>query len=69
MAGVLIELLLIAGIDYTSWGHRLFGTATIGWTPWAVALPFAVALLVLDSVWKGYRGRANRTIASHFTVL
>jgi magnesium-transporting ATPase (P-type) len=36
MAGVLIELLLIAGIDYTAWGHRVFGTATIGWRPWAV---------------------------------
>ncbi len=60
MAGVLIELLLIAGIDYTAWGHRLFGTATIGWMPWAVALPFALALLVFDSLWKGYRGRANR---------
>jgi sodium/potassium-transporting ATPase subunit alpha len=64
MAGVLIELLLIAGIDYTSLGHRVFGTATIGWTPWAVALPFAAALLVLDGLWKRHRGRAKQRISA-----
>ena len=64
MAGVLIELVLIAGIDYTSWGHSVFGTATIGWTPWAVALPFAAVLLVLDALWKRHRGRANRCISA-----
>ena len=64
VAGVLIELLLIAGIDYTPWGHRVFGTAAIGWTPWAVALPFAAALLVLDGLWKRHRGRANRCISA-----
>jgi calcium-translocating P-type ATPase len=53
--GVVIELLLIAAIDYTPWGHRVFGTANIGWTTWAVAFPFAVMLLVLDALWK--RGR------------
>jgi calcium-translocating P-type ATPase len=56
IAGVLIELLLIAGIDYTPWGQRIFGTAAIGWTPWIVALPFAAALLVLDALWKRRRG-------------
>jgi magnesium-transporting ATPase (P-type) len=56
IAGVLIELLLIASIDYTPWGHRVFGTANIGWTPWAVALPFAPALLVIDGLWKRHRG-------------
>ena len=60
MAGVLIELVLIAGIDYTSLGHRVFGTASIGWTPWAVALPFAAALLVLDGLWKRQYARATR---------
>ena len=57
VAGVLVELLLIVGIDYTTWGHRIFGTAAIGWTGWAVALPFAAALLVLDGLWKRHRGQ------------
>ena len=55
-SGVVIELLLIAAIDYTPWGHRVFGTAAIGWTTWAAAVPFAVALLVLDRAWKRRRG-------------
>jgi calcium-translocating P-type ATPase len=60
VAGVVIELLLIAGIDYTAWGHRIFGTSAIGWTPWVVALPFAAALLALDGVWK--RQRATKPL-------
>jgi calcium-translocating P-type ATPase len=55
IVGVLIELLLIAGIDYTPWGHRVFGTANIRWTSWAVAIPFAVTLLMLDALWKRCR--------------
>jgi hypothetical protein len=61
VAGVLIELLVIAGIDYTPWGHRIFGTAPIGWTPWLVALPFAMALLALDGLWKNHRRRIHRS--------
>ena len=30
LCGVGIGLLLITGIDYTTWGHRVFGTAAIG---------------------------------------
>src|SRR5581483_1520183 len=62
-AGIVIELALIAGIDYTPWGQRIFGTAAIGWAPWAVALPFAAALLVLDGVWKRHRDRTNQRIS------
>jgi sodium/potassium-transporting ATPase subunit alpha len=50
--GVIVELLLIAAVVYTGWGHRVFGTAAIGWTTWALAVPFAVVLLVLDALWK-----------------
>jgi len=53
--GVIVELLLIAAIDYTPWGHRVFGTAAIGWATWAAAVPFAVALLMLDALWKRRR--------------
>jgi sodium/potassium-transporting ATPase subunit alpha len=63
-AGVVIELVLIACIDYTPWGHQIFGTAAIGWGPWVAALPFAAALLVLDALWKRHRGRANQRISS-----
>jgi sodium/potassium-transporting ATPase subunit alpha len=63
-AGVVIELVLIACIDYTPWGHRIFGTAAIGWAPWVVALPFAAVLLVLDGLWKRHRGRANQRISA-----
>jgi sodium/potassium-transporting ATPase subunit alpha len=64
MAGVVIELVLIAGIDYTPWGHRVFGTAAIGWVPWVVALLFAAVLLVVDRLWKRLRSRPNQPIAA-----
>ena len=39
--GIAIELLLILGIDYTSWGNVLFGTAPIPARVWLFAVPFA----------------------------
>lgn len=60
----MIELVLIAGIDFTPWGYRIFGTAAIGWAPCVVALPFAVVLLVLDGLWKRHRGRAKQRISA-----
>jgi hypothetical protein len=56
--------MLIAGIDYTPCGHRIFGTAAIGWAPWVVALPFATALLVLDGLWKRNRGHATQRVSA-----
>lgn len=50
--GIGVELALIAAIVYTPLGHRLFGTAAIGWTVWAVAVPFGFALIALDRLWK-----------------
>ena len=50
--GVAVELALIAAIVYTPLGHRLFGTAAIDWTVWAVAAPFGFALIALDRIWK-----------------
>jgi len=52
LGGVVFEALLIAAIDYTATGQRLFGTAAIGWRSWAAALPFGLALLGLDRLWK-----------------
>jgi magnesium-transporting ATPase (P-type) len=64
--GVLIELLLIGGIVYTPWGHHVFGTANIRWTTWAVALPFAAALLILDALWKRYRYGVPAAVRADF---
>jgi sodium/potassium-transporting ATPase subunit alpha len=51
-AGILMELVLILLIDYTSVGNRLFGTSPIGLSAWLVVLPFAMAMLVLEEVRK-----------------
>jgi sodium/potassium-transporting ATPase subunit alpha len=55
LGGVVIELLLAVSFVYTPWGQRVFGTAPIGWTVWAIALPFAITLLMLDALWKRRR--------------
>jgi sodium/potassium-transporting ATPase subunit alpha len=61
---VMIELLLVVGFVYTPWGHRVFGTAPVGWTVWAVALPFAAALLVFDAFWKHRASSVQAAVAA-----
>ena len=51
-AGIVTEIVLILLIDYTSVGHALFGTAPIGWRVWAIMLPFAGGLLMLEEARK-----------------
>ena len=51
-AGIAAEVILILLIDYTEAGHRLFGTAPIGWSAWLIVLPFATAMLVLEEARK-----------------
>ena len=41
-------LILIALIVYTPWGNAVFGTAPLAAEVWLFALPFAVAMLVLE---------------------
>jgi hypothetical protein len=56
--GIAIELLLILGIDYTTWGNGLFGTAPIPARVWLFTVPFALGMLVLEEVRKRLvRGR------------
>ena len=50
--GVLLEIVLILLIDYTSWGNVLFGTAPIGGHVWLFIAPFGVGLLVLEELRK-----------------
>jgi calcium-translocating P-type ATPase len=51
-AGIAAEILIILLIDYTPAGHLLFGTASIGWSAWLIAGPFAIAMLIIDEVRK-----------------
>jgi sodium/potassium-transporting ATPase subunit alpha len=50
--GVLLEIVLILLIDYTSWGNVLLGTAPIGWQVWLFVAPFGIALLALEELRK-----------------
>ena len=51
-AGIAAEIAIILLIDYTAVGNALFGTAPIGWTAWLFAVPFGIAMLMLDEARK-----------------
>jgi hypothetical protein len=55
--GLAVEFAMILGIAYTPWGNRLFGSAPIGWEVWLYALPFALAMLVLEEARKALQRR------------
>jgi sodium/potassium-transporting ATPase subunit alpha len=55
--GVLLEIVLILLIDYTSWGNLLLGTAPIGGAVWLFVAPFGVGLLMLEELRKHLVGR------------
>jgi calcium-translocating P-type ATPase len=50
--GVLLEIALVALIDYTSLGNLLFGTAPIGMAPWLFAIPLAGGMLIAEELRK-----------------
>ena len=50
--GIVVELVLILLIDYTHWGNAMFGTAPIPVAVWALVLPFAAAMLLLEDARK-----------------
>ena len=50
--GVLIEIALVALIDYTRLGNSLFVTAPIGNSVWRFLLPFAAAMLIAEELRK-----------------
>jgi calcium-translocating P-type ATPase len=52
LAGIATEILLIALIDYTPWGHALFGTAPIPLDVWVSMIPFAFGMLALEELRK-----------------
>jgi hypothetical protein len=51
---VLTEVGLILFIVYTAWGNRLFGTAPIAGEVWLFVLPFALGMLLLEELRKGF---------------
>ncbi|HZX32748.1 MAG TPA: cation-transporting P-type ATPase [Rhodocyclaceae bacterium] len=59
--GLAVEMLLLAGIVYTPWGHALFGTAPVAGRVWLYILPFALAMFALEEGRKGLVGRWRRT--------
>ena len=48
------QMVIILLIDYTTAGHRLFGTAPISWSAWLIVLPFAIAMLTLEEARKAF---------------
>lgn len=54
--GVLLEILLILVFAYTSWGNELLGTSPVSWQVWALLIPFALALVLLEE----YRKHRSR---------
>ncbi len=52
LSGIALEILLIALIDYTPWGQKLFGTASLPAEIWLFILPFAGAMLLLEEMRK-----------------
>jgi calcium-translocating P-type ATPase len=68
LAGIFAELLLIALIDYTPLGNRLFATAPLAGTVWLLVIPFAFGMLVLEELRKllvrNDRGRSDSPCSS-----
>jgi len=54
VAGVVIELALLAVLVYTPWGNALFQTAPLPIEVWWFALPFAALLVVAEELRKGW---------------
>ena len=48
IAGIIVELIAILAITYTTPGNALFGTAPIGFRVWLFILPFGIAMLMME---------------------
>ncbi len=51
-SGVIVELVLVVVIDYTSWGNLIFGTPPVGASVWLFVIPFAACMLILEELRK-----------------
>ena len=63
LVGIILEIAIIVGIDYTSWGNHLFGTAPLDWPTWGYMLPFSGAMLLLE---EGRKYWVCKGINKHF---
>jgi magnesium-transporting ATPase (P-type) len=54
LAGIATEITLIVLIDYTPWGHVLFGAAPIPASVWLFVIPFAVGMIALEELRKWF---------------
>ena len=61
IGGVIVEIALIALIDYTPWGNLILGTAPIGRPVWLFVLPFAAAMLALEELRKWIARRLGQS--------
>ncbi|MEW6735558.1 MAG: cation-transporting P-type ATPase [Acidobacteriota bacterium] len=58
--GIIIEIVLIILIDYTHWGNLIFSTSPIPLKAWLFAIPFAIAMLVIEECRKWFtRGKPS----------
>jgi magnesium-transporting ATPase (P-type) len=58
--GLAMELGLILLIVYTPWGNALLGTQALPWHTWLYLLPWALAMVVLDTMWKVLARRRSK---------
>ena len=63
LAGVGLELLLVALFDYTPWGQAVLGTAPVGASTWLFLLPCALAMLAGEEARKYWQRRRNAAAA------
>ncbi len=61
IGGVIVEIALIALIDYTPWGNLILATAPIGRPVWLFVLPFAAAMLALEELRKWFARRLGQS--------
>jgi magnesium-transporting ATPase (P-type) len=50
--GLALELALMLLIAYTPWGNALLGTQPLPWDTWLYLLPWAAAMVAMDTLWK-----------------
>jgi sodium/potassium-transporting ATPase subunit alpha len=52
IVGVISEIIILLLINYTPWGNFLLRTAPVGESVWAVVIPFAVGMMLLEELRK-----------------
>ncbi len=60
LAGVGLEIALVAAYVYTPWGQALLGTAPLDASVWLSLLPFALAMLAGEELRKLWQRRSER---------